>query len=75
LLTVNNIDEIKAYSTKELAGIYGVCDKTFKKWIKPFQQEIGQRQGRYYNVAQVTIIFSKLGVPSKIIQKTLFEQT
>lgn len=62
------IDVVKPYSTKELAEIYGICDKTFKKWIKPFLDEIGIKQGRYYNVIQVKIIFAKLGVPCKMKQ-------
>ena len=31
--TINMIDEIRPYSVKDLAGIYGVCDKTLKKWV------------------------------------------
>jgi len=63
--TQNLVREIKPYSTKELASIYDVCDKTMKKWIKPFLAEIGEKNGRYYSVAQVKIIFDKLGVPCK----------
>lgn len=63
--TVNLVSEIRPYSTKELAGIYGVCDKTLKKWMKPFAQDIGEKHGRYYTVAQVKTIFEKLGVPCK----------
>jgi len=73
LNTVNDVNEIKAYSTKELANIYGVCEKTFKRWLRPFHQEVGERQGRYYNVAQVKVIFYRLGVPCRIVQKTLFD--
>jgi transposase-like protein len=60
----NHLIEVKAYSVKELAVMYGVCDKTLKKWLHPFLEHIGIKQGRYYNVAQVTIIFSKLGLPT-----------
>jgi len=56
--------EIKPYSIKELSGLYGVCPKTIKKWMKPFEKNIGQKQGRYYTVAQVTTIFNKLGLPT-----------
>lgn len=63
--TQNLVREIKPYSTKELASIYDVCDKTMKKWIKPFMSEVGEKNGRYYSVAQVKIIFDKLGVPCK----------
>jgi transposase-like protein len=62
--TINHAIEIKHYSTKELARFYGVCDKTLLKWMKPFTADIGEKQGRYYTVAQVTIIFEKLGTPT-----------
>jgi hypothetical protein len=64
--TVSMVEDIKPYSTKDLAKIYGVCDKTFKKWAKPFETMIGTKNGRYYTVAQVKIIFEKLGVPCKM---------
>ena len=60
---INETPEMKHYSTKELARIYGVCDKTLLKWMKPFTTCIGQKQGRYYTVAQVKLIFEKLGMP------------
>ena len=61
--TIRDVIEIKHYSTKELARFYGVCDKTLLKWMKPFTTDIGEKQGRYYTVAQVKIIFEKLGEP------------
>ena len=61
--TKSNGIEMKHYSTKELAQFYGVCDKTLLKWMRPFADDIGQKQGRYYTVAQVRIIFEKLGLP------------
>jgi hypothetical protein len=36
-----------------------------KKWIKPFNNEIGEKNGRYYSVGQVKVIFDRLGVPCK----------
>lgn len=50
-------------STKELAGIYSVSNKTFLKWIKPFAGDIGTKNGRYFTVLQVKVIFEKLGRP------------
>ncbi len=64
MTTTTTTIEIKPYSIKELSGIYGVCDKTFKKWLLPFTESVGKKQGRYYTVAQVKTIFDKLGVPS-----------
>jgi hypothetical protein len=54
---------IKPYSTKELSELYGICVKTFLKWIKPFANSIGDKHGRYYTIAQVHMIFDKLGMP------------
>jgi hypothetical protein len=65
--TVSMINEIRPYSAKDLASIYGVCDKTFKKWISPFVADIGIKNGRYYSVAQVKVIFDKLDVPCKML--------
>jgi hypothetical protein len=64
--TENYVTELRAYSVKEIAAIYGVCDKTVKKWMKPFDSIIGQKNGRYYTVAQVKVIFDKLGLPGII---------
>ena len=33
------------------------------RWLKPFEEQIGERQGRYYNINQVKIIIGKLGMP------------
>ena len=63
--TENLVREIRPYSTKELAGIYNVCDKTMKKWMKPFLEQVGEKKGRYYSVVHVKIIFDKLGVTCK----------
>ena len=65
--TINLIEEIRPYSIKDLSVIYGVCDRTFKKWIKPFDAAIGEKNGRYFSVAQVKVIFDKLGVPCRIM--------
>ena len=66
--TLTLVSEIKPYSVKEIAEVYGVCDKTLKKWIKPFSEQVGKKHGRYYNVSQVKIIFEKLGLPCKVTE-------
>ena len=55
------------YSLKELAIIYGVGRSVIKHWLQPFETELGPRNGRYYTVAQIKLIFEKLGVPDKAI--------
>lgn len=65
LIKTDPLSIMRAYSLPELARLYKISEKTFKKWIKPFKADIGQRQGRFYNIAQVKIIFSKLGAPEE----------
>lgn len=62
----NELLEIKPYSNKDLASFYGVHYRTMQKWIQPFIEQVGPKQGRFYTVAQVTIIIEKLGVPYKL---------
>jgi hypothetical protein len=57
---------IRPFSHLELARLYEVCDRTFRKWIIPFEKEIGERRGRYYTITQVKIILEKLGMPSNV---------
>lgn len=54
---------LKPYSTHELSKMYYITEKTMLKWLQPFQQEIGEKVGWYFNVRQVEIIFEKLGWP------------
>lgn len=60
------VRDVKPYTMKELCEIYQVSDKTMRKWLLPFSEQIGKRQGHIYNVAQVDVIFAKLGVPGVI---------
>ncbi len=54
---------VKPYTITELSDIYGVDKRTLGIWLKPFAEELGPRQGRYYSIPQVKIIFFKLGLP------------
>ena len=58
------VKDVKPYTMKELCDIYQVSDKTMRKWLKPFSEQLGKRQGHIYNVAQVITIFTNLGIPS-----------
>jgi hypothetical protein len=55
---------IRRYRLGELAILYSVDKKTFRKWLKPFLNRIGPRQGQFYNLAQVRIIFESLEPPT-----------
>jgi hypothetical protein len=54
---------MRAYTAMELSRFYKVCKKTFMRWLRPFEEQIGERQGRYYNINQVKTIIEKLGMP------------
>ncbi len=54
---------VKPYTLRELAALYQVGWKTFKSWIKPFTEEIGERRGRFLTIPQVKTIFEKLDYP------------
>lgn len=56
-------NHIKPYSKKELTAMYNVSKKTMTRWLKPHLSKIGKREGRYYNVKQILIIFDLLGLP------------
>jgi len=64
----NQVIVIKPYSTKELSHMYGVSDRVFRKWLKPFEEAIGKKTGHFYTNIQIEIIFEKLGYPNKTIE-------
>ncbi len=61
----NQID-VRPYKLGELANLYGVSRRTLHKWLLPFSRELGPREGHFYNVNQVKMIFKNLNLPSKI---------
>ena len=57
--------EIKPYSKQELADLYKIGVRSMTTWLMPFEEGIGIRQGRYYNLKQVRYIFERLGLPER----------
>jgi hypothetical protein len=55
--------KIRHYSAKELAYFYLISKPTFNRWIEPYKEQIGRRNGNYYTAAQVELIFQKIGIP------------
>lgn len=53
----------KVYSLGELAALYDISVRTMNRWLKPHEEAIGKREGRFYTVRQVAIIFEALGLP------------
>lgn len=64
-MKTSNAIEVKPYTISELADIYEVPLRTFRRWIQKIQHHIGERVGRFYNIKQVGIIFERLGLPGK----------
>jgi len=64
--------EVRPYSIGELSELYGICPRTFKKWLGVFKDELGPLVGRYYTIAQVEVIFKHLKIPylEKVIKTT-----
>ena len=58
-----NTIEVRPYCLIELCHMYQISPRTFKKWLLPFADEIGKKNGRFYTVLQVSLIFDKLGLP------------
>lgn len=56
-------------SSNQLARLYGISRKTLYKWMAPFCEEIGQKNGRFFTTAQVKTIVQKLGLPTEIIRE------
>jgi hypothetical protein len=60
---------IKPYRLKDLAEIYGVCNRTMKKWIVGAAPEVHRNRSQFYSIPNVTIIVEALGLPQKIETK------
>lgn len=58
---------IKPYSKRELAALYEVPVRSFYTLLKPHEDYIGPKIGRYYSVLQVERIFERLGLPSCLL--------
>jgi hypothetical protein len=56
---------LRPYNHKQLAEFYGVCWLTFQRWIKKHEAEIGKKQGHFYSINQVLIIFKVFGMPKR----------
>lgn len=61
-----NLISIKPYTVKELSKLYGVSRITFRKWLNKFKDELGDRDGSFYSIPQVKIIFKHLDLPSTL---------
>ncbi len=60
---VNTPFVIKSYYRKDLQLMYGVPEKTFHRWLKPFSEEWKLNRVRYLNPMQVQNIINQFGIP------------
>jgi hypothetical protein len=58
--------KLQRYSLTELGVIYNVCARTVKKWLRPFREDIGIKNGRFYTINQVKVIVTKVGLPDEL---------
>ena len=58
---------VRCYTHQELSKLYRVSWKTFKKLLKPYSKQIGQKNGHFYTSRQVMIIIKRLGLPSSLV--------
>jgi hypothetical protein len=54
---------IKAYTLKQIAGLYGVSVQTLRGWIEKINDKVGERVGYIYTPAQVRIMFEHFDPP------------
>lgn len=54
---------IKPMNLTQLARLYNVSIVTFRKWLKPFQEELNLTDSKIFNPKQIKIIFQNLGSP------------
>ena len=60
---------IKPYRLKDLAEIYGVCNRTMKKWITNAAPQAKRNRSQFYPIAAVANILEALGLPQRIETK------
>jgi hypothetical protein len=64
--STNSKLEIKPYTKKELAAVYGISPRCFYTWLKKIEHEVGPKRGKYYTLNQVRTIIEKIGLPGTV---------
>lgn len=57
---------VKMCTHKDLCALYGVSYKILVQQLKPFEKEIGEKHGNFYNIVQVLKIIELLGEPPEV---------
>ena len=59
----DNIKIAKPFTCTELATLYNVSRKTFRTWLLPHMNIIGEKKAKYFTTRQVRLIYRVLGFP------------
>lgn len=65
--------QIRPYKFSELAKLYNVDTRTFKKWLAKIWHRLGEILGQFLSIEQVEIVVSHLKVPYQIKTETTEE--
>lgn len=57
---------IKPYRLTDLAVIFDVNYRTFKRWIGNLGSEVGKPDGKFYSIKQVEYMIAQFGLPRRI---------
>lgn len=57
---------VKSYHLRELAAIYDKTVYRMRKSLRPHKIRIGNKEGYYYTIEQVTLIFRLVQLPSNV---------
>jgi len=60
---------IKPYRLKDLAEIYGVCNRTMKNWITDAVPYAKRNRSQFFPIPAVEMIIEALGLPQRIETK------
>jgi hypothetical protein len=62
---------IRHYTYKELCNLYEISLYCLKKQLSLFEDELGEKNGKYFSARQAEIIFRNLGYPKEINEDLL----
>jgi hypothetical protein len=62
-MKIIDASEVKPYTNKQLAVLYGVSTRILRNWLRLHAAFIGPKKGHYFTSLQVKTIFERLGPP------------
>lgn len=58
--------KVQTCTLGDLCRLYKLSYRAMKRILEPLEAELGNKQGYFYSVKQVEIIFMRLGIPYSI---------